>query len=154
MYQDKTKCSKLPTRNNVIRIAREWIDTPFKHQAMVKGVGADCVGLVAGVGDELGILSDNFKMMTGYGRRPNPKIMEAELNKHLTPIKECDAVKGDIVWLHWRAGLPMHVAILSGRKGRKTLIHALSEARKVTEHTLTPDWCDRIVSFWRYPGLT
>ena len=36
-----------------MRIARGWIGTPYHHQASVRGVGTDCLGLVRGVWREL-----------------------------------------------------------------------------------------------------
>ncbi|MEL6794106.1 MAG: peptidase P60, partial [Pseudomonadota bacterium] len=36
-----------------VRIARAWIGTPYRHQASLKGVGADCLGLIRGVWREL-----------------------------------------------------------------------------------------------------
>ena len=33
--------------------ARDWIGTPYHHQASVNGVGADCLGLVRGVWRDL-----------------------------------------------------------------------------------------------------
>ena len=37
----------------VVAIAREWIGTPYVHQASVKGAGCDCLGLLRGVWREL-----------------------------------------------------------------------------------------------------
>ena len=36
-----------------VSIARTWIGTPYHHQASIRGVGADCIGLVRGVYREL-----------------------------------------------------------------------------------------------------
>jgi hypothetical protein len=36
-----------------VREARTWIGTPYRHQASVKGVGADCLGLVRGIWREV-----------------------------------------------------------------------------------------------------
>lgn len=40
-------------RVRVVEIARRWIGTPYHHQASLKGVGCDCLGLVRGVYREL-----------------------------------------------------------------------------------------------------
>ena len=37
----------------VIAAARGWIGTPYLHQASLKGVGTDCLGLVRGVWREV-----------------------------------------------------------------------------------------------------
>jgi hypothetical protein len=36
-------------RSDIIAEARSWIGTPYAHQASVKGIGCDCLGLVRGV---------------------------------------------------------------------------------------------------------
>ena len=45
-----------PIRSRIVATAREYLLTPFHHQGRKKGVGIDCVGLIACVGHELGIL--------------------------------------------------------------------------------------------------
>lgn len=156
MFQDKTELFKLQTRSRVITEAREWLGTPYQHQAMVKGVGADCVGLIVGVGVSTGVLTLTKKQMleyAGYGRLPNPNKMQRVMGKHLTPVPESTVSYGDIAWLQWRDGLPMHLALISGHLGKRTLLHSTSEIGKVVEHSLTLEWETRIVSYWRYPGL-
>ena len=39
--------------DDVVRLARQWVGTPYHHQASKRGVGADCLGLVRGVWREL-----------------------------------------------------------------------------------------------------
>ena len=36
-------------RAAVVAEARRWVGTPYRHQASVRGAGADCLGLVRGV---------------------------------------------------------------------------------------------------------
>ncbi len=33
----------------IVQAARDWIGTPYVHQASVKGAGTDCLGLVRGI---------------------------------------------------------------------------------------------------------
>jgi hypothetical protein len=37
------------TPDRIIAEARSWIGTPYRHQASLKGVGCDCLGLLRGV---------------------------------------------------------------------------------------------------------
>ncbi len=37
----------------IVRRARGWLGTPYHHQASVKGVGCDCLGLIRGLWREL-----------------------------------------------------------------------------------------------------
>ena len=40
-------------RAEIVRAARSWIGTPYRHQASLKGVGCDCLGLLRGVWREV-----------------------------------------------------------------------------------------------------
>lgn len=157
MCPDKTSCSPRPTPSSVIEEAMQWLDTPYKHQAMLKGVGCDCVGLITGVGLATGatlITRQQIRAYGGYGRLPNPRAMQQILETYLKPAREDDVQQGDIVWLQWRQGLPMHLALIGEKSnGQRTLIHSTAEVGRVVEHTLTPAWNERIVSFWRYPEV-
>src|ERR1700744_6755532 len=42
-----------PLAGDAVAVARAWIGTPYVHQASVKGVGCDCLGLLRGVWREL-----------------------------------------------------------------------------------------------------
>lgn len=151
MFPDRTQLSKPPARDDVISIAREWVGTPYQHQAMLRGVGVDCVGLIIAVGREAGVLpvtDEEISRFSGYGRLPNPRRMGQLMQQYLLPGEW--RVPGDICWIQWRQGLPMHLAIMTGDN---TLIHAFGDVRKVCEHRITPLWIERIVSFWRYPGF-
>ena len=39
----------LISRRAILTEARDWIGTPYQHQASLKGAGCDCLGLVRGV---------------------------------------------------------------------------------------------------------
>jgi len=36
-------------REDIVEAARAWLGTPYHHQASLRGVGCDCLGLVRGV---------------------------------------------------------------------------------------------------------
>ena len=36
-------------RDEIVAAARGWRGTPYRHQASVKHIGTDCLGLVRGV---------------------------------------------------------------------------------------------------------
>lgn len=143
-------------RDAIVSEARAWRGTPYKHQAMLKGVGCDCVGLIRGVGQSVGAMpidNEAWARFNGYGRLPNPRRMLEGMRQFLRPVQGAEA-PGDIAWLEWRDDLPMHLAIL-GRdvRGGLTLIHSYSEAGGVVEHSLSPDWLARVASWWAYPNL-
>lgn len=144
-------------RDAIVAEARRWIDTPYHHQAALIGVGCDCVGLIRGVGFACEVLPprhEEWKLFNAYGRRPNPRRMAEGMRTFLEPVETGRQQIGDIAWLAWRADLPMHLAILASKHNRPTLIHSYSDIGRVVEHGLSQQWMDRIVSWWRYPGVS
>lgn len=143
-------------RMAVIAEAREWVGTPYHHQAAVKGVGCDCGGLIRAVGANTALMHferQEWKRFAAYGRTPNPRQMERVLHHYLVRIPPSRARLGDVMWIEWRENLPMHLAILSEHDGRPTMIHAFADAGAVVEHGFTPEWRARVVSWWRFPGI-
>lgn len=144
------------TRSLVISEARRWVGTPYRHQARLLGVGVDCVGLIVGVGTACDVLpwsEEAFAPFAGYARLPNPGKMREAMGRFLVPVPAAEVQRGDVAWFAWRDGLPMHLAILSRRDRRLTMIHATSQIGKVVEHGFADPWPRRVDSWWRYPGL-
>lgn len=140
----------------IVQEARSWVGTPFHHQAAVKGLGCDCAGLVRGVGVACGVvdLPDHvWAPHANYARIPRPEIMERGMRAFLIEIPLDKVRVGDVIWMQWRKDLPMHVGIVAVHLGRVTLIHSTSEVGKVVEHGLTAEWCTRVASAWRFPGV-
>ena len=145
----------------VVAEARSWIDTPYRHQAMVKARGVDCVGLIIAAGLAARVMAwtpEEFRPWAGYGRLPNPDRMREGLEKFLRPLPEgATLLPGDVAWFAWREGLPMHLGILAEDEvldlGRLTIIHATSQIGRVVEHGFAGEWPDRVEAWWRYPGI-
>lgn len=148
--------------DEVVSVARSWIGTRYLHQHRHKGHGVDCVGLIIGVGIEAEVLStwspQAWRRHSRYGVAPNPSHMLSAMKEFLVPI---DVPKGEvgpdssIAWLGWRDGLPMHLAIAAtAPDGYRTIIHALSLAGSVVEHSVSADWLAYVEGWWRYPDLT
>ena len=140
------------TAAQIVDEARTWDGTPFLHQAALKGVGCDCVGLIRGIAVELGLAFDRaaWKAFANYPRLPNPKRMADGLAAFMVSIEPADLSHGDVVFLEWREELPMHLGVYATDRGRATLVHALAEAGKVCEHGFNHPWPDRLSSCWRY----
>jgi NlpC/P60 family putative phage cell wall peptidase len=133
------------TRAEVIAEAKEWIDTPFHHQASVKGVGTDCGGLVRGVYNRLGVETPNCPV--DYARTPsNDRLRQIILNY---AVRTSTPKPGDII-LFVLLKEPQHVGILTDRN---TVIHAYEPNRKVIEHRLDDKWKRRIESYYTYPEI-
>ncbi len=149
-------------RHCVVAAGQSWIGTAYRHQAGVKGVGCDCIGLIGGVGLDLGFPSavewSRDPAMKGYGPVPNPGMLLAAVAKYLIPIPDvADAGLGDILLLRFDRE-PHHFAIISSVAPLR-VIHAYASARKVCETPIDGywrqrvKWRDLIMSAWRYREL-
>ncbi len=133
------------TRASIVAVARSWIGTPYRHQASLKGVGCDCLGLLVGVWRELGgAMPEKLPPYTPDWAEANGRETFAEgLRAILDEIDPRDAREGDIVLFRWRAHLPAkHAGILTAPD---RMVHAQAKAR-VAEVAMS-DWWRRRVAF-------
>jgi NlpC/P60 family putative phage cell wall peptidase len=134
------------TAQDIVSAAREWLDTPYHHQARLKGVGVDCAGLIIGIAHELK-LSD-FDI-SGYASRPQGDSLQRLCAAQMQPIA-LDAIRpGDVLLFRFEAH-PCHLGILSAPE---RLIHAYLPRRKVVEHGLDPSWWRQLAAQFRLPGV-
>ena len=49
LVTSKRERNNIRNREQIVAAARGWVGTPYRHQASLKGIGADCLGLVRGV---------------------------------------------------------------------------------------------------------
>ena len=135
-------------RERIVLKAREWVGTPYHHQQAVKGLGVDCVGLVAGIAEELGIGGEynktSFIPFKRYSRNPNPNHMQKGMDAFLIPVSEPQI--GDIAWIETRKNVPSHLGI---KVSETTIIHADAFSGKVIESPLP----GRAHTWWKYGGL-
>ncbi|MBK1625378.1 DUF6950 family protein [Afifella marina] len=139
-------------RAEIVTAARGWIGTPYRHQAALRGVGADCLGLVRGVWRELyGTEAETPPAYTpDWAEARGEETLRDAACRHLCEIEIAEARAGDVLLFRWRRGLPAkHAAILSGET---TMIHA-HEGAAVAEVALVPAWRRRIAYAFAFPNL-
>jgi NlpC/P60 family putative phage cell wall peptidase len=133
------------TREDIVAAGRSWIGTPYRHQASLKGVGCDCLGLLVGVwrevmGEEVGPLPP---YTPDWAEASGRETLAEGLAEYLTAIDPKDAREGDIVLFRWRAHLPAkHAGILTAAD---RMVHAQEKAA-VSEVALS-DWRRRRKAF-------
>jgi NlpC/P60 family putative phage cell wall peptidase len=134
----------------ILAAGRAYLGTPFRHQAGLRGVGCDCLGLVRGVlSDARG---DPPVPAPAYARdwagaTTAERLLDG-LAAHLDAIDPASAGPGDVVVFRWRAHWPAnHAAILSGPD---RIIHA-HEGASVAEIALPRAWSRKIVAAFRFP---
>lgn len=140
------------TRAAIVAETRSWIGTRYHHQASLKGVGCDCLGLIRGVWR--GCIGDEPETPPAYA--PDwaeasgvESLMDAAL-RHLVPLAVEDIAAGDVLLFRWREGcVAKHVAIATGEGG---MIHA-HDGAAVCEVTLAPWWRRRLAYAFSFPGV-
>lgn len=138
----------------IVEQARTWIGTPYHHQARLKGVGCDCLGLVVGISNELGLKhSDGSQLSrfdeTDYSMQPDGVRLTNMLQSLLQEIPKADAAPGDLA-LFTIEGNPQHVGLLTDYEGGLGLIHSYAPSKKVVEHRLDQKWQQRLIKVFRW----
>lgn len=144
-------------RAAAVAAARGWLGTPYRHQASVKGQGADCLGLVRGVWRAL------------YGTEPEAappynadwaevggeETLLAAARRRLVEIPAGEAAPGDVLLFRMSPEAPAkHCAVLSDTAGPEPrMIHAYW-GRSVVESWMGPWWRRRLVAAFTWPDAT
>ena len=144
-------CGESIAAGDIVRVARGWIGTPYHHQASVRGVGADCLGLVRGVWREL--YGCDAEAPPPYSRdwaeASGFETMLSAAARHLRPVAPSEAQAGDVLVFRLRVGaVAKHAAILTGAT---TMIHAM-EGAAACEVALSPWWRRRIAGAFAFPA--
>jgi hypothetical protein len=149
----------MTTPQDIIRAARGWIGTPFHHQARVKGVGVDCIGLLVGIARELELTDDKGLPLADYDQPnysplPDGRGLKTAVSLHLLELASAgEASLGDVYLFRFQQD-PQHVGILSELPdGAASIIHCYSNTGKVVEHRLNDTWRKLIVAAYRFPNL-
>jgi len=143
------------THAEVISEARSWVGTPFAHQQRTKGQAVDCIGLLIGMGRELGMVERVFDF-NGYGRVPDGYSLIEQCNRHMTRITRAEMQPGDAIVVAFDAA-PQHFGVLVPyRHGGLAIVHAASRYGKVIETRLlfgTSSLSMKFVAAYRLPGI-
>ena len=140
-------------REAIVAAARGWVGTPYHHQASVKGVGCDCLGLIRGLWRELqGPEPEALPAYTrDWGDVTGSEPLLAVARRHLLPLASVDlAQPGDMLVFRMQAGVAKHAGVLTDNEH---FIHAVEELG-VTEAALTRWWRRRLVAAFGFPGAT
>lgn len=131
----------MANKKDIVNLAREYINTPFRHQGRLKGVGVDCAGLCINVMKELDYEIIDVK---AYDRIPNGNLFDKIVNANLNRKDLKDIEEGDFLTFNFDQD-PQHIAIVSNVEPL-AIIHAYQKSGKVVEHFADNFWKSRIVA--------
>lgn len=141
-------------RRRALAEARLWLGTPYRHQASVRGEGADCLGLVRGVwravvGAEPEIPSP---YSPDWAERSGEETLLAAARRRLVEIPAGAARAGDVLLFRMSPGAPMkHCGVLSACDGpERRVIHAYW-GRSVVESWMGRWWERRVAAAFTWP---
>lgn len=135
--------------SHIVAEARSWIGTPYRHQASLRGVGCDCLGLLRGVWRN--VMGAEPELPPPYSpdwAEAGADTLVAAARRHLIEIDVAVFEAGDVLLFRWRDNLPAkHCAIATLRD---TMIHA-HDGACVAEVTFAPWWQRHLVHAFRFP---
>lgn len=133
----------------VVEVARDWLGTPYRHQASRQGVGCDCLGLVRGVWREL--FDEEIAPVPPYAQFSRDVDGASHLLSAAQKYLSVGSSKlniGQMLLFQLHPNLPpRHCGILVGEN---RFVHA-QERLGVIEVYLTPQWQRRIHSNYDFP---
>lgn len=138
---------------DVTTSARAWIGTPYHHQASLRGVGCDCLGLLRGVWREL--LGEEPERAPAY----SPSWDEVARQEHM--LRVCHAYLRPVPLATREEGTVLVFRMVKGSVAKHCgivvpgdrMIHAMS-GRGVVEVSLGPYWNSRVAGAFALPGVT
>lgn len=147
------------TRLQVIRQARRWLRTPYKHLGRGRGVAADCLFPLC-VAEELGILDREGIPLKGsdyqdYPEQPKDGFILREALRRLVRKEIRQLLPGDLVVTRYGGPQPSHLGIVGEFRSPNyttlTLIHC--DGKKIVECSLEGGWKKRIVAAFAFPNV-
>jgi NlpC/P60 family putative phage cell wall peptidase len=140
-------------RSDIVAAARRWTGTPYHHQAALRGVGCDCLGLVRGVWRE--VYGEEPEQPPPYspdwGEVGRVEHILAAAHRNMTAIELTIAREADVIEFRMRAGrIAKHMAILTNPE---TMVHAQFNDC-VREIAFSPYWRQYAVAAFAFPETT
>ena len=140
-------------QSQIISLARDWVGTPYHHQASKKGVGCDCLGLVRGVwrglyGTEI---AKTPPYSPDWGEVQTGEPLRRAAQKYLCEKGLTQAKAGDVLLFKMQVeGAAKHLGIMTSQN---TMVHAM-EGVYVCEVFIGRWWLRRRVGVFAFPKIT
>lgn len=140
-----------PHQARIVIEARDWIGTPYVHQASCRGAGTDCLGLLRGVwrrlyGEEPVAVPP---YTADWGEAGGREELLTAAKMLLVPSSE--PAPADVLLFRMRDGaIAKHLGIAAEVGAAATFVHAYT-GHGVIESPLSGPWMRRIVARFAFP---
>ena len=132
--------------------ARTWIGTPYVHQAAVKGVATDCLGMILGLwayryGEPA---KDVPSYSADWGEPQQDERLWRSALDHFGDVTDQPMAPGQVILFRMRDGwVAKHLGVIAEVGDCPTFIHAYA-GHGVTESPLSAPWARRIVARFEF----
>lgn len=142
----------MTTGRQIAALARDWKGTPYHHQASLKGIGCDCLGLCRGVYREA--IGDEPERMPNYSPSwdevAKTDLMLRAFKQYLRERKIDRRGAGLVLVFRMRRGVAAkHCGIMTDATN---FVHSYT-GRGVIETKLDGWWESKIVGVFAFPGV-
>lgn len=137
----------------VLEEARAWLGTPYQHQASVKGVGTDCLGLLRGIWRAVyGTEPEAVPAYTEDWAEPDHREVLLEAACRWLTVKDLSQESpGDVLLFRMRDGsIAKHLGLQSRVGEHPQFIHSYT-GHGVIESSLSRPWQRRIAARFCFP---
>jgi NlpC/P60 family putative phage cell wall peptidase len=135
----------MPVR--IVAAARTWIGTPYRHQASLKGVGCDCLGLLRGIWRE--VMGAEPELPPPYApdwAEAGADTLVLAARRHLVALGQVEP--GAVLLFRWRDGLPAKRCAIA--TSLDTMVHA-HDGAEVAEVAFRPWWQRHLAHVFAFP---
>jgi NlpC/P60 family putative phage cell wall peptidase len=146
-------------RAQIVAAARSWIGTPYQHQASLKGVGCDCLGLLRGVWRDLYEIEPPAPppYRADWAELGTNEALLSAVTEHFVRVPDgAVPLSGDLLLFRMAPeALTKHCAIVSedcGGADYGRIIHTYW-GRAAVESWLGPWWQRRLSAHFSFPNL-
>jgi cell wall-associated NlpC family hydrolase len=137
----------MPNRDDIVAAARNLYGVKWLHQGRNPKFGIDCVGLIALVGYELGLITG--EETTNYNRRSHGMAFVEAFKEHMDQKSVRKAEPGDVLIFRDKA-FPCHCGIMTTHHGVPAFVHAHAPQRKVVETIIDDEWQRKIIGCFQF----
>lgn len=133
----------------VVREVRQWLGTPYRHQARTRGAGCDCLGLLLGLWRDIyGDLPEVPPYSPDWDEVARKDVLLGAARAHLEE-RPIDAVApGHVLLFRMRTGaVAKHLGICVSPE---RFVHAYS-GHGVVENALSEPWRRRLTGVFAFP---
>jgi cell wall-associated NlpC family hydrolase len=139
----------------LIEEALTWLDTPYHHQACLKGVGVDCVNLIVAVGQEAGVLGavviEPYNLQWQLHSRD--ELLLNQLKKYgcrSVELVDPELIEPGLIVTFKYGRADSHAGITIGNG---EFIHAAIDYGRVVRSPISGLFLNRLSHLFRYPTL-